>query len=110
GTFNIKDMDERFTKALLNVKVGGVTEPVELVEGMEILRVDDRTKATTESFFDENEVRKAMTFEKLPDERKKYLVTLRSNAYIKINDDYRPLVAPILFEDNRKAEVKKSEK
>lgn len=106
GTFNIKEMDERFTKPLQDVKAGGVTEPIELVEGMEILRVDERTKATTESFFDENEVRKAMTYEKLPDERKKYLSTLRTDAYIKINDEYRPLVAPILFEDNRKAEVK----
>ncbi len=110
GTFNVKDMDERFTKALQDVKAGGVTEPIELVEGMEILRVDERTKATTESFFDENEVRKALTYEKLPDERKKYLATLRSNAYIKINDDYRPLVAPILLEDTKKTEVKKSEK
>lgn len=110
GTFNIKDMDERFTKALQDIKAGGVTEPIELTEGMEILRVDERTKATTESFFDENEVRKAMTFEKLPDERKKYLATLRSNAYIKINEEYRPLVSPILLEDTRKAEVKKSQK
>ena len=106
GTFNIKEMDERFTKPLQDVKAGGVTEPIELVEGMEILRVDERTKATTESFFDETEVRKAMTYEKLPDERKKYVATLRSDAYIKINDEYRPLVAPILFEENRKAEVK----
>ncbi len=110
GTFNIKDMDERFTKPLQDVKAGGVTEPIELVEGMEILRVDERTKATTESFFDENEVRKAMTYEKLPEERKKYLATLRSNAYIKINEEYRPLVSPILLEDTKKTEVKKSEK
>lgn len=110
GTFNIKDMDASFTKALKDVKAGGVTEPIELTEGMEILRVDERTNATTESFFDENEVRKAMTYEKLPEERKKYLTTLRTEAYIKINDEYRPIVAPLLFEDNRKAEVKKSEK
>ena len=110
GTFNAKDMDERFTKPLQDVKAGGVTDPIELVEGMEILRVDERTKATTESFFDENEVRKAMTYEKLPEERKKYVATLRSNAYIKINDEYRPLVAPILLEDTKKTEVKKSEK
>ena len=106
GTFNVKDMDETFSKALKDVKAGSITEPLELTEGMEILRVDDRSKATTESFFDETEVRKAMTYEKLPGERKKYVATLRSDAYIKINDEYRPLVAPILFEENRKAEVK----
>ncbi len=110
GSFNISEMDERFTKPLQDVKVGGVTEPIELTEGMEILRVDDRSKASGESFFDETEVRKTMTYAKVPDERKTYLAKLRSEAYIKINDDYRPLVAPILFEDNRKAEIKKGEK
>lgn len=110
GSFNIKEMDEAFTKALKDVPAGGVTEPIELVEGIEILHVDERSKATTESFFDETEVRKAMTYEKIPEERKKYFTTLRTNAYIKINDEFRPLVSPILFEDNRKAEVKKGEK
>lgn len=110
GSFNISEMDERFAAPLKDVKVGGVSEPIELTEGMEILHVDDRSKASKESFFDENEVRKAMTYEKLPAERKKYVATLRTDAYIKINDDYRPLVAPILFEDNRKAEVKKDQK
>ena len=103
-------MDARFTKPLENVKVGGVTDPIELTEGMEILRVDERSKASNETFFDESEVRKAMTYEKLPDERKKYMATLRSDAYIKINEKYRPMVAPLLFSDERKAEVKKSEK
>ena len=110
GTFNIKDMDEKFITALKDVKAGGIGDPIELVEGMEILRVDERTKATTESFFDENEVRKAMTYEKLPEERKKYVASLRSNAYIKINDEYRPIVAPVLLEDTQKSEIKKSEK
>ncbi|MGI8641576.1 MAG: peptidylprolyl isomerase [Pyrinomonadaceae bacterium] len=110
GTINIKELDEKFAKPLQNVKVGGVSDPIELVEGMEILRVDDRTKASSESFFDESEVRKAMTYEKLPEERKKYLATLRGAAYIKINDKYRPLVAPILFTEERKVETKKSEK
>ncbi len=108
GTLNIKELDERFAKPLQNVKVGGISDPIEIVEGIEILRVDERSKASSESFFDENEVRKAMTYEKLPDERKKYLSTLRQEAYIKINDTYRPQVAPFLLTDERKAEVKKS--
>jgi peptidyl-prolyl cis-trans isomerase SurA len=110
GTFNLKDMDERFIKPLQGVKAGGVTEPIEIEEGMEILRVDARTQATSESFFDENEVRKIMTYEKLPEERKKYMATLRNESYIKINDTYRPMVAPILFVDDRKTEAKKPTK
>lgn len=107
---NIKDMDQRFAKPLENVKVGGVTDPIEVTEGMEILRLDQRTKASNESFFDESEVRKAMTYEILPNKRKEYLSNLRSEAYIKINDKYRPQVAPILSADEKTAETKKSEK
>ncbi len=110
GTFNLKDMDERFIKPLQGIKAGGVTDPIEIEEGMEILRVDARTQATSESFFDENEVRKIMTYEKLPEERKKYMATLRNESYIKINDTYRPMVAPILFVDDRKTEAKKPTK
>ena len=109
GTVNVKEMDARFTKPLQDVKAGGITDPIEITEGMEVLRVDERSKASSESFFNESEVRKVMTYEKLPDERKKYLTTLRAAAYIKINEKYRPMVAPILFTDERKAETKKSE-
>jgi len=110
GTFNLKDLDERFIKPLQSVKTGGITDPIEIEEGMEILRVDARTQASSESFFDENEVRKTMTYEKLPEERKKYMATLREQSYIKIRDAYRPMVAPILFADDRKTEAKKSSK
>lgn len=104
---NVKDMDERFAKALANVQVGGVTEPIELTEGIEILRVDARTKASSESVYDEQAVRTALTYERRPEARKNYMTTLRTETYIKINETYRPLVAPILFGDQRKAEVKK---
>jgi len=55
-------------------------------------------------------VRKAMTYEKLPEERRKYMATLREESYIKINETYRPMVAPILFADQRKVEAKKPTK
>lgn len=110
GTVNIKELDERFAKALQNVQLGGVSDPIEVVEGIEILRVDARTKASGESLFDESEVRKAMTYEKIPAERKKYISTLRREAYIKINDTYRPIVAPFLVNEETKAEVKKASK
>lgn len=114
GTLNIKELDKIFAEPLKDVKIGGISEPVETPEGIEIFRVDDRSKASSESFYDETEVRKAMTYEKLPEERKKFMTTLRQDAYIKISENYRPLVSPILFgedrKDERKAEVKKSEK
>jgi parvulin-like peptidyl-prolyl isomerase len=110
GTLNVKELDKTFAESLKNVKAGGISEPIEVAEGIEILRVDERTNASAESFFDEQEVRKVMTYEKLPDERKKYMSTLRGNAYIKISESYRPMVSPILFAEERKAEVKKSSK
>lgn len=110
GTLTVKELDKTFAESLKNVKAGGISEPIEVPEGIEILRVDARENATQESFFDEQEVRKVMTYEKLPDERKKYMSTLRGDAYIKISENYRPVVSPILFADERKAEVKKSDK
>ena len=38
------------------------------------------------------------------------LTNLRQDAYIKISETYRPMVSPLLFADDRKAEVKKNDK
>jgi hypothetical protein len=91
--------------ALKDVKIGGYTEPVAADQvGIVILKVEGREKATGESFFDENAVRLAIVGEKAAEEQKKFFALLRSESYIKISDSYRPLVAPILFADDRKAE------
>ncbi len=88
--------------ALKGVEVGGYTEPVAADQvGVVILRVDAREKATTESYYDENAVRMAIVSERAPLEQKKFLASLRSDSYIKISDSYRPLVAPILFAEDR---------
>jgi peptidyl-prolyl cis-trans isomerase SurA len=92
----LKELNEKFLTAVAATKVGGISEPVETDEGIEIFRVDDRKVATKDAFFDESEVRKAMTYEVIPAERKKYLVSLRGESYIKVNDTYRPIVSPIL--------------
>ena len=108
GTITIselKQISEKFVPVVAATKVGGISEPVETVEGIEIFRVDDRKEASKDAFFDESEIRKSMTYEILPTERKKYLVNLRAESYIKINDTYRPIVNPILS-----AEVKPEEK
>ena len=105
GTFEVKSLDARFAKPLETVKVGGYTDPIDVDDiGLEIIRVDERSKASSESVFDENAVRRVIAFERIPDERKKFMTTLRREAYIKINETYRPLVSPILFGDDRKTE------
>ncbi len=105
GTFDVKSLDVKFAKPLETVKVGGYTDPIDVDNvGLEIIRLDDRTKSSSESFFDENAIRRVMAFERIPNERKKFMTTLRKDAYIKINDTYRPLVSPILFAEDRKTE------
>ena len=97
------DLSPLLTNALKDVKVGGYTDPIPAEQvGVLILKVDAREKASSESYFDENAVRLAITMEKAPEESKKFLASLRSDAYIKLSDNYRPLVSPILFSEERK--------
>ena len=110
GTFTIqqiKETSELFVKPLQAIKVGGVTDPIITEEGVEIFRLDEKKEANYE--FDENTVRGAMTYEKLPEARKKYLATLRRDGFVKVSETYRALVAPFLPKEENTAEVKKTE-
>lgn len=110
GTINVKDIaDEKFAKALEGVKAGGLTEPIEVAEGIMLLRVDERQNASSESFFDETAVRRAIAVERIPEGRKKFMSTLRQEAYIKINSTYRPLVSPALYVSDAPAETEKAQ-
>lgn len=101
GTFIVPDLNELFVNAIKNVKVGDVTEPIKLDEGLLILRVDERTAASNSSQFDENRVRQAMMMERAAAERKKYIKELREDAYIKISDGYRAAVVAFLYKDDK---------
>ncbi|MBA3770884.1 MAG: hypothetical protein H0X08_10390, partial [Blastocatellia bacterium] len=68
-----------------------------------ILRVDERTAASSQAEFKEESVRMAMTNERRSDAAKKYMAELRENAYIRLSESYRPLVSPLLFAEERKA-------
>ena len=99
----VKELDQKFALAIKDLKVGGVTDPIEVdALGITIIRVDERVAASNESQFDENAVRLEMMKEELPDKQKKFMSDLRTEAYIKISETYRPLVSPILFADERK--------
>lgn len=99
----VKDMVDVVAKPLSGVKVGEYTAPFDVEAlGIAILRVDERQLASDESSFDENAVRMAILNDRFPAEQKKFMAKLREDAYIRINDSYRPLVAPILFADERK--------
>ncbi|MEO5857373.1 MAG: peptidyl-prolyl cis-trans isomerase [Pyrinomonadaceae bacterium] len=96
-------LNEVIKKPLIGVKVGAVTEPIVIKDlGVLILRLDAHEAASSDSFYDETAVRSAILQERFPEAQKKFFATLRQDAYIKISDTYRPLVAPILFADERK--------
>ncbi|HVQ37030.1 MAG TPA: peptidyl-prolyl cis-trans isomerase [Pyrinomonadaceae bacterium] len=96
GTFEVPNLREDIGKAVKAVAVNGVSEPLHSNDGYQILRVDERTPASDAATFNENQVREAITMERTPKEREDYLKTLRDDAYIKISDNYRAAVAPLL--------------
>ncbi len=98
----VSELNEIVATPLKAVKVGGYTDPIEIAElGVIILRVDARQAASSDSEFNENAVRTALLQEKIPAAYKKYMANLRQDSYIKISEEYRPLVAPILFAEER---------
>jgi hypothetical protein len=52
--------------------------------------------------FNENQVREAITMERTGKQREDYLQNLRNEAYIKISENYRQSVAPLLKLDPQK--------
>jgi hypothetical protein len=101
-TVPVKDLDDKYGAVLKDMKAGDVTDPIEIENvGINILKVDKRTQASNDSVFDENAVRFALMQEKYPAALKTFMAKLREDSYIKLNNDYRPLVAPILFADER---------
>lgn len=103
-TLNVKELDPKYAAAIKDIKPGGYTDPIEVDQvGINILRLDERSQASSESFYNENAVRLAILTEKEPEARKKFMSSVRGDSYIKINENYRAQVAPILFAEERKA-------
>jgi len=96
GTFEIPALREDVAAAIKNIKVGGVSDPLPAPDGYHIFRVDERTAASADIAFNENRVREAMTIEQSPKERDKYLQNLRNEGYVKLSENYRAAVEPLL--------------
>ena len=117
GEFDVTNLREDLVAALKNVQAGGVTEPIKLTEGYQILRVDARTPGGSTPVFNENRVREAILIEKQPKEREEYLQKLRNEAFIKVAEAHRATVEPLLkltppaaAKSNDKDDSKKSKK
>jgi hypothetical protein len=110
-TVNVSELDEKYVKILKDIKTGSTSDPIEVDQvGINILRVDERSQASSESKFNEGQVRLALMQERAPEAMKKFMSTLREDSYIKLSDSYRPLVAPILFAEERSATKPKTDK
>ena len=96
GTFETPNLREDIANSIRNVKVGGFSDPLRGADGYQIFRVDERTAASTTSTFNENQVREAITIERGAKAREEYLEKMRNESYIKISENYRDAVAPIL--------------
>jgi peptidyl-prolyl cis-trans isomerase SurA len=96
GEFELPNLRSDIANAVKNVKVGGISDPLRSSDGYQILRVDDRTAASSTATFNENHVREAITIERSPKARDDYLQSVRDDSYIKISANYRDAVAPLL--------------
>jgi peptidyl-prolyl cis-trans isomerase SurA len=96
GTFEVPNLREDIANTVKNVPVGSVGEPLRSNDGYQILRVDERTSAGTSATFNENRVRELITMERVDKAREEYLQNLRNEAYIKVADNYKAAVLPLL--------------
>jgi peptidyl-prolyl cis-trans isomerase SurA len=96
GTFQVPDLRADLAAAIKNVQAGGVTDPIRTNEGYQILRVDARTPGSSAAEYNEMKVREMITMERREKEREAYLLRLRKEAYIKISDNYRAALEPML--------------
>ena len=96
GTFQVPDLRPDLAGAIKSVQAGGVTDPIRTNEGYQILRVDERTPGSQTAEYNEMKVREMITMERREKERTDYLLRLRKEAYIKIADNYRAALEPML--------------
>jgi peptidyl-prolyl cis-trans isomerase SurA len=110
GLFRVPDLRPDIAGAIKNLKTGAISEPLKTEEGYQILRVDTRTAGSNTPTFNENEVRGAVTEERMQKAREEYLQNLRNDAFVKIADNYRAEVEPLLKIVPPAAAVKKASK
>lgn len=96
GVFETPNLRDDVAKAIKNVPSGSVSDPLRTNDGYQIFRVDARTAGSDSATFNENQVREAITIERSPKAREEYLQNLRNESYIKVSENYRADLMPLL--------------
>jgi parvulin-like peptidyl-prolyl isomerase len=83
------DLDKVLEDAVWNLPKGGVTKPIRIANGFEILKVNDHTKAGLASLDDvRSEIENILYGPKMQPKVREYLTELRRTAFLQIRPGY----------------------
>ncbi len=83
------DLSKQFEEAVWNLPKGGVTQPIRIPTGFEILKVDDHTKAGLEPLADAKpEIENILYGPKMQPKVREYLTQLRKEAFLQIKPGF----------------------
>jgi peptidyl-prolyl cis-trans isomerase SurA len=89
GSYKKGDLAKQFEDAVWNLPKGGVTQPLRIPTGFEILKVDDHTKAGLEPVEQaKQEIENQLYGPKLQPEVRAFLTQLRKSAFLQIKPGY----------------------
>lgn len=89
GGYKKGDLAKNFEEAVWNLPKGGVTNPIRIPAGFEILKVEDHTKAGLESLADAKpEIEQILYGPKMQPMVRQYLTKLRQTAFLQIKPGY----------------------
>lgn len=89
GGYKKGDLMKVFDDAVWNLPKGGVTKPIRIPAGWEILKVDDHTKAGLESLDEAKpEIENVLYGPKMEPKVREYLTELRKSAFLQIKPGY----------------------
>lgn len=89
GGYKKGDLAKNFEEAVWNLPKGGVTQPIRIPAGFEVLKVEDHTKAGLESLADAKpEIENALYGPKMQPKVREYLTRLRKSAFLQIKPGF----------------------
>jgi parvulin-like peptidyl-prolyl isomerase len=89
GGYKKGDLAKNFEEAVWNLPKGGVTPPIRIPTGFEILKVEDHTKAGLESLADAKpEIENVLYGPKMQPKVREYLTQLRRTAFLQIKPGF----------------------